>query len=369
MATITDRLLLKLAAIRRARLLPVLVLTLGSLFALPLAGFASESGRAADGLKQKAQQAYIKGRYAEAAAIDAEIAGEHPESEAARYAVQMLGTLYEDNLVDIKKAIKWDRLYLDKYASPRQVSFYREKLAALEKLTRQEEAFKTYQAILFADQGDEITVKKLEALLKDHPDFLLKDKVQRELGYAYARMDKRRQSYLAFESLSSEEKLSTNDQAAYETAGRYWKETSTWAWVAWGVVTLLWTGVLLMNPWKQLTRSSIRNFMIVAFLWALLNAVRMPTFYSIDAGGYPIVIPDTAVYMAAGLNLTVLFWLLLLTRGKFWQSRRRALQWASPVLTLLMTTAVFYLFFVYYPNGPAIIDIFADTLRHKVRIL
>jgi amino acid transporter len=75
------------------------------------------------------------------------------------------------------------------------------------------------------------------------------------------------------------------------------------------------------------------------------------------------------VYTLAGLNLAVLLWLLLLTRGKFWKTRPRALRWLSPVLTVLMTTAVLYLFFIYYPNGPAIIDIFADTFRFKVKIL
>jgi hypothetical protein len=372
MTTKTNMLLPRLAAIRRRKFIPLLILTLFvSLFLQPLAGFTAQGSPAESELKQKAQHAYINGRYAEAAALNLEIAGKHPESEARRYAVQMLGTLYEDNLVDIKKAIKWDREYLEKYANPQQVPFYKEKLASLEKLIQQEEAFKTYQAILFANQGDEIMVKRFEALLKDHPDFLLKDKVLEGLGYAYARMDKRRQSYLAFQALSGngEKKISSSDQVAYETASRYWKETSVWAWVAWGVVALLWTGVLLMNPWQQLTRSSIRNFLILALLWVLLNAVRMPTFYSMETGGYPIVIPDTVVYMVAGLNLTVLFWLLLLTRGKFWQTRARALRWLSPVLTLLMTTAVLYLFFVYYPNGPAILDIFAYTFRYKVKLL
>ncbi len=362
MATITDKLVLKLVAIRRTKLIPLLILTLfGGLFLLPIAGFAAQDSPAVNELRQKAQHAYINGRYADAAAIDLEIAGKHPESEAARYAVQMLGTLYEDNIVDIKKAIKWDRKYLEKYASPRQVSFYQEKLASLEKLIQQEAAFKTYQAILFADQGDEIMVKKFEALLKDHPDFLLKAEVQRELGYAYARMDKRRQSYLAFEALSGNggKKLSTSDQEAYETASRYWKETSAWGWVAWGVVVMLWAAALLMKPWKRLTQASIRTFLILVLLWVLLTAIRMPTFYSMETTGYPIIIPDTVVYIAAGLNLTTLFWLLLLTRGEFWQTRPRALRWLSPVLTLLMTTAVFYLFIIHQPNGPQIIDVFS----------
>ena len=212
--------------------------------------------------------------------------------------------------------------------------------------------------------------QKFEALLKAHPEFILKDKVLSELGYAYARMDKSRQSYLAFQSISGNngKTLSSSDQAAYEAAGRHWKETTVWAWVAWGVVVILWVVALLMRPWKLLTRSSIGYFLILALVWVLLSAVRMPTYYSIETGGYPIVIPDTVVYMVAGLNLTILFWLMLLTKGKFWQTRSRALRWASPVLTLLMTTAVLYLFFVHYPNGPALMDIFADTFRYKYKV-
>ncbi len=95
----------------------------------------------------------------------------------------------------------------------------------------QEQAFKTYQSIRFAHEGDEIMVKKFEALLKEHPDFLLKDKVESELGYAYARMDERKKSALAFQAIASqgENKLSTSDQAAYETADRYWHMRTTWA--------------------------------------------------------------------------------------------------------------------------------------------
>ncbi len=352
----------------RTKLIPLLVpmMLMGSLLLLPLTAFAAPDGPAMNELKQKAQHAYVSGRYAEAADLDLEIAEKHPESGAARYAVQMLGTLYEDNIVDIGKAIKWDREFMEKYASPRQVPFYRQKLASLDKVVQQEDAFKAYQKIRFANQGDEMMVKKFEELLKERPDFLLKNKVLEELGYAYARMDKRRQSYLTFQALSrnGEKKLSTSDRVAYQTASRYWKETSTWGWVAWGFVAALWIAVLLMKPWKQLTRSSVSNFLVLALLWALLNAIRMPTFYSINTAGDPIVIQDTVLYVAAGLNLAVLFWLLLLTKGNFWQSRPRALLWLSPVLTLMMTTAVFYLLIIHQPNGPQIMDVFSAQYQH-----
>jgi hypothetical protein len=343
----------------------VMALLLGMLRP-PVAGFAARDDQAVDALTEKAQHAYVSGRYAEAVALDTEIAERHPDSDAAGYAVQMLGTLYEENVVDIKKAVKWDREFLEKYASPRQVPFYEEKLASLERLIRQERAFKTYQEIRFANQGDEIMVKKFEALMKEHPDFILKDKVLEELGYAYARMDKRKKSYLAFQALSrnGRKRISTSDRVAYATASRYWKETSTWGWVAWGVVALLWSAVMLMKPWKQLTRSSIKNFLAVALLWLLLTAVRMPTFYSLETTGYPIVIPDTVVYIAAGLNLTVLFWMLLLTKGNYWNTRPRVLFWLSPLLTLLMTTAVFYLFIIHRPNGPQIMDVFSVQYQH-----
>jgi hypothetical protein len=63
--------------------------------------------------------------------------------------------------------------------------------------------------------------------------------------------------------------------------------------------------------------------------------------------------------MAAGLNLTVLFWMLLLTNGRFWQARPAALRWLSPLLTLIMTASVFYLLWIYQPNGPQITDLFS----------
>ena len=93
MKTLTDILSLKHGVIRDTRLvlLPTLALLMG-LFLLPLAGYAAQDSPAVNELKQKAQHAYIDGRYAEAAALDLEIAGKHPESEARRYAVQMLGT-------------------------------------------------------------------------------------------------------------------------------------------------------------------------------------------------------------------------------------------------------------------------------------
>ena len=344
---------------------------LASLFLLP-DGSSAQDRPEVNELKQKAQHAFVEGRYSDAVAANLEIAEKHPGGEARRYAVQMLGTLYEDNIVDIRKAIKWDQEFMEKYADPRQVPFYKEKLASLEKLVQQEEAFKVYQKIRFANQGDEVLVKKFEALLKDHPDFLLRDDVLREVGYAYDRMDKRKQSYLAFAAIAShkgENKLSPTDAIAYEAAKRYWQMSWVWAWLAWTVVVMLWAAVLLMKPWERFTWASIRNFLVWPVLWVLLTALRMPTFYSMETTGYPIVIPDTAVFILAGLNLTVLFWLLLLTRGNLWQTRPRALLWLSPALTLLMTAAVIYLFLIYQPNGPAMVDIFADTFRFKVKLL
>ena len=101
--------------------------------------------------------------------------------------------------------------------------------------------------------------------------------------------------------------------------------TWTWAWVAWAVIVTLWAGVLLMKPWKQLTWASNRKFLLWPVLWLLLTAASMPFYYSLETTGYPIVIPATTVFVASGLNLMVLFWLLLLTKGEFWQTRPLAL--------------------------------------------
>ncbi len=320
---------------------------------------------AVSALQQKAQRAYIEKQFAEAIALNLEIA-QSPESPARRYAVQMLGTLYEENVVDLRAAIQWDREFLAKYADVRQAPFYQKKLATLEQLLPQKEVFATYQKIRFANLGDEVVVKQLEALLKEHPDFLLKDKIQAELGYAYARMDKHKKSYLAFQALSqsSGKPLSAEHMAAYQEAALHFHETSSWGLVAWGIVLGLWGVVLWGKPWRRITRRSLWKLLIVALAWVALNAVRMPSFYKIETTGYPIVIPDTVVYTIVGLNLTVLVWIFLLRRAAFWQRWSRAVRLvASPVLVIVMTTSVFYLIVIGQPNGPQIIDVFPMVYR------
>ena len=348
-------------------LISALIFTLlVSLPCLSQAVSADQDNQIVNELKQKAQHAYVDGRYADAEAADLEIAEKYQDSEARRYAVQILGTLYEENLIDLKKAIEWDREFLEKYADSRQAPAYQEKISTLEKLSTQEPAFKAYQAVRFGNYGDDILVKKYEELLKQYPDFMLKDKVESELGYAYGRMDERKKSYLAFQSAVSqgENKLSGTDRATFEDARRYWQMSSTWTWVAWAVIVILWGGVLSMKPWKQITWASSTKFLIWPVLWLLLTAASMPLYYSIETTGYPIVIPVSAVFIAAGLNLVVLFWLLLLTKGEFWRTRSLALRLFSPALTLLMTFSVFYLFVVYHPQGPYITDVFGVKLEY-----
>jgi hypothetical protein len=94
----------------------------------------------------------------------------------------------------------------------------------------------------------------------------------------------------------------------------------------------------------------------------------MPFFYHINTDADQYVLHDTIVYTAVGLNLTILIWLLLLTRGQFWQNRPRTLRWVAPVLTVLMTTAVFYLVIIYCPNGPDIMDVFTDKYEHWMAV-
>ncbi len=342
------------------RIFFILLLSLCVLLPAPRAARAAGDDPAVTALEQKAQQAYIEKRFAEAIALDLEIA-QRPESPARHYAVQMLGTLYEDNVVDVSAAIRWNQEFLASYADVRQVPFYRQKIAALEKLLPQKDIFAAYQKIRFANQGDEVLVKQLEALLKEHPDFVLKDKIQAELGYAYASMDKYKQSYLAFKALSqsSGKPMSAEHMKAYQAAALHWNETSRWGFVVLVVVLALWGVVLWGKPWRRITRRSLWKLLIIALAWVALSAVRMPSFYSLETTGYPIVIPDTVIYTGAGLNLTVIVWLFLLRRAGFWQRWSRAVRLvASPVLVIVMTSAVLYLIVIQQPNGPQLFDVF-----------
>jgi hypothetical protein len=333
--------------------------TFGVLPLAPSAAHAESDDPTTSALKQTAQQAYLKKRFDQAIALDLEIA-QLPESQARRYAVQMLGTLYEDNVVDVAAAIRWDREFLEKYADVRQVAFYRQKIATLEQVLPQKEAFATYQKIRFANQGDEVLVNQLEVLLKEHPDFFLKDRIQAELGYAYARMDKHKQSYLAFQALSQSGKpLSAEHMKAYQAAALHWHETSRWGFVVLGVVLGLWGVVLLGKPWRRITRRALWKLLAIALAWVALNVARMPGFYTIETTGYPVVIPDTVVYTGIALNLTVIVWLFLLRRGSFWERWPKIVRLvASPLLVVVMTASVLYLLVIRQPNGPEIVDVF-----------
>jgi hypothetical protein len=197
----------------------------------------------------------------------------------------------------------------------------------------------------------------------------LKVEVQKELAYAYDRMNKPKQSYAAFQAISSQnpgQKLSSDDRITAEANHLYWEMTTIWKWVAWAVVAALWGAVLLMKPWKRLDRAAIRTFLILTGFWVLLAAARMLNFYSLETGGYKFTISDTTIYTLAALNVPVLLWLVLLTRGEIWRTRTRALRWTSPFLTLVMTVAVIYLFIAYHPNGAQIVDVFGEKYDYLI---
>ena len=354
----------------------------GMLFWLPITGSAEQESPVVNEqkpklsevaeLKQKAQDAYVHARYEEAAALNLKIAHKFPGSKECRYAVGMLGTIYEDNLVDTKKAIKWYREFMKKYADYRQVPIYKEKLeklAGIEKAVNQEEAFKSYQKIKFANKGDQYQVTNYEKLLKEHPDFSLKVEVEKEIAYAYDRMHKPKESYAALQavaSLTPGHILSSTDQIMADDNHKYSEMSSTWKWVVWGVVAALWIPVLLMKPWKRFDRATIRTLLIWTLCWVLLSAAKMPFFYSMETEGYKYVIKDTTMYTLAAINLPVILWVILLTKGEFWLTHRQVLRWVSPLLTMVMTVAIIYLFIAYQPIGPEIVNVFGVKYNYLI---
>jgi hypothetical protein len=329
-------------------------------------------------LKQKSMDAYLHGRFEEAAALNLKIARKYPASKECHYAVQMLGTIYETNLPDVKKALQWDKEFLKKFADSRQAPFYKEKVERMEKLlppqngaagqvSDQEAAYKAYQVIKFANKGDGYLVKNYQALLKKYPDFTLKVEVEKEIAYAYDRMNRPKESYATLQAIAAEtpgHKLSSTDQIMAETNHSYWEMTTTWKWFAVGVVSLLWGAVLLVRPWKRLDRRWLRRLLFWTLGWVLLIASRMPTFYSMETEGYQFVITDTVIYTMAAWNLPVIIWLMLFNRGEFWLTRPKALRWVSPLLTLVMTVSVLYLFIAFEPNGPAIVSVFGPKYQY-----
>ena len=322
---------------------------------------------ATEGLQKMAHEAYVKGRYTEAEACNLQIANRRLSDKARRYAVLMLGTLYEKHLVNLEKARHWYREYLEGYASRGQVRFYEEKLAFLEKLKPQEAAYATYRQILSSNGDDTTKARAYEDLLAVYPEFLLKSEVLRELGHAHARLENYRKSYLAFSSLLQQigGELTPSEQLVFDKAQRNWHRTIG-AGVAWGVFILLWLAVIAMKPWERISRASLKIFNRWAAAWFLISVVSI-IFYAIKVRtAEHNLFHDAAVYVAAVLNLLVLFWVQLLTHGKPWKNRPRALQVLSPALAIVMTTVVCYLFIFHQPNGTTIMDDFSAKYQHWI---
>jgi hypothetical protein len=317
----------------------------------------------AEELKRLASQEFVAGHFAQAAAHCEELARRYPPAPERRYAVQMLGTLYEEKLVDVGKAIFWSRRFLEEYAEARQADFYRRKLATLEALRGQEATFARWQALRISDPPDEILAREAEALLGAQPDFVLRADVLRTLAQAHVRLDHRRAAHEAYEALSrTPGGLTESDLPAREKAAHNWRLSSVWAGAAWAMVAGLLAAAVAGRPRATLTRTDLGRLAPWVAAWLVFSVLRLPSYFAAAADENPF--PPSAVYLAALLELAILAWLFLFVKGGFWRTRSRALLLSAPALTLLLTAAVYYLFLVYQPKGPDIIDSFGVEYAH-----
>jgi hypothetical protein len=183
------------------------------------------------------------------------------------------------------------------------------------------------------------------------------------LAQAHVRLDHRRAAYETYQALSREPAgLTASDRPAYEKAAHNWRLSGVWAGVAWAIVALLVGAALAMRPWETVTRADLRQLLWWCAGWLALSALRLPAYHAAAWDENPF--PPSAVYVAAVLDLGVLAWLFLFVKGAFRRTRPRALLAVAPALTLLATGAAYYLFLVYQPRGPDIIDAFGVEYAH-----
>lgn len=317
----------------------------------------------AEELKRLVSQEFVAGQFAQAAAHCEELSMRYPRAPEGRYAVQMLGTIYEEKLADLGRAILWSRRFLDEYVDAREAEFYRRKLATLEALRGQEASFARWQALRRSGPPDAVLAREAEALLCDQPDFALRAEVLRAAAQAHARLDHRRAAYEAYEALSrAPGGLTASDRPAYERAARGWRLSSVWAGGAWSVVAVLFGAAVAARPWARLTRTDLGRLAQWVAAWLVFSALRLPSYAAAAADENPF--SPSAVYVAALLNLALLAWLFLFVKAGFWRTRRRALLVSAPALMLLLTAAVYYLFLIHQPKGPDIIDSFGVEYAH-----
>lgn len=287
-------------------------------------------------LQKMAHQAFMQSKYKDAAQYNLRIANNFPASKHRRYAVMMLGMIYENNLFRYDSAIYWYKEFLAKYAKARQADAMLRRIEFMNGLGEHREAHIAFRKIQLSEDSIEQRIKKLEAFVAAHPNFPVMKDVLMFLAGDYKAAGKYWKYYRAFNmGLALDTASSPELRARYRSYARSIFIRSLIARLGWLYLIILFIWTLFLKPWKTISMQACRNFCKYIIAWAILaiTGVTAYKFGIADADNNPFSILQVIAFLC--VNFLVLGWMFLFQQTEFWKKQNRVLTYLLPLFALL----------------------------------
>ena len=343
------------------------VLFTGSLFFLAVAPLAPAL---ATNLQQQAHEQYVKGKYREAATTNLAILSNTTSLEKdRRYAMQMLGTIYENHLLNFDSAAYWYEKFSQKYTSGAQREFYRKKLNLLRGLGDNEK--KGYSAIKKATYATEAPQKKialLEAGLSMAPS--LPNRKEVLLQISHTAFDAKQ--YAKARAALLELKKIDPGVVAGELRVRFSQVEAMWRYsiiarACWAFVTVLFVSVLLTVPYRKIARKSWKMLGFLCAAWIPIAAIGICMYlWKIHALVHN-PFSKQAIFIAAIMLLVITFWIFSARFSLLHRISGSATIVVLPICSLLLAVASFFLFLYHQPKRELILEDFGERYVHWIQ--
>lgn len=310
-------------------------------------------------LQQLAHRCFVDGEYEKAAAYNIRIIEGFPDSRYQPYAVMMLGTIYGDRLFEIDKAIHWYTLFLENYAKRRQVQVFERKIRFLQSLGNQKEAYIRFKKVGIGKMTATEKITELENILKEYPDFILRNDLLKKLSSLYLYEKEYRKHYDAAQRWV-EDKPALKEKARAQIlshARTIWLR-SVLSEIAWGWIVIILFVSVLIKPWQYSTTASLRRYWRMVLVWIALMAAGYFIFHFFVKGANKNPFNGMDTFILFAVNLVILLWIPFFSQSRFWENRRNWLKYLLPVFTCLNVAAAYYLVLFLQPNWIELMDDF-----------
>ncbi|MBN1576063.1 MAG: hypothetical protein JW913_05900 [Chitinispirillaceae bacterium] len=321
-------------------------------------------------MRQEAHERYIKGEYRKAADANLALLADMASTEQnRRYALQMLGTIYENHLLQFDSAAYWYERFSSKYARGVQKEFYRKKLAFLRGLGNDEK--KGYALIQKAMYGTRVPHEQI-ALLEEGLATAPKLPKRREVLLLLSHIAYEADMYAKARSTMLRLKAMDPDAISGDLRTRFMQVQAIWrrsiiSRVCWGVVALLLAAVLFTAQYNKVSRRAWKLFAVLCAAWVLLSAAGVVIYISKIHSliHNPFTVPG--IFVAALILLVIAAWIFLARFSLLWRISGRAAVVALPVCAVLLTVASSFLFCYHQPKRVKILEEFGDRYMHWIQ--